>query len=196
MGSVPLCWHSLLLGSILYGMISELHVIIHSDWQKKNQPKQPEGMQWEKEVGSLFFRNSAVPAKVFSIYCLDCSTLFLNICCCLAGQWQGHQKINYTEQKQSLIKVSLQCLWHWFSAVSCQALPVPLSDTRQLNRNIAIASIPIGPADWEGDWFYPYKDGIQHGYCSFSSNIQMPMGEMTVVTSSITSCKDYLLQKK
>lgn len=49
----------------------------HSFWLAKK--RQPRGMQWEKEVASLFFRNSAIPAKDVSIYCLDCSTLFLNM---------------------------------------------------------------------------------------------------------------------
>lgn len=139
----PLCWHSVLLWSTF--MWSFQRNASYHSWLAKTEGEYSEGQVTGR------FRNSAVTAKDSSNYCPVFSTPFLNKCCCLAGQCQGHQGLNHAEQYCSPIKVTFQCLQYWFSAVSCQVLPPPLSDMRQLSRNTTLAPTPNWPAGGKGE---------------------------------------------
>lgn len=88
-GSVSLCWHSCLLWSTLYEMISKCTLSLLRTGGGREQ------------VTGLFFRNSAVAAQDSSNYCpvylIPKQMLLLG----RAGQCQGHQRMNHRATPQS-----------------------------------------------------------------------------------------------
>lgn len=153
------CWAT--LGTSLHGaqfLYGDIHFFCEAHCMKWFQRSAPYHCFWlgrtgggGEQVTGLFFRNSAVAAQDSSNYCPVFSTPFLNKCCYWAGQGSARDTRGWTtEQHHSLMKVTFLCLQYWFSAVSCQVLPPPISDMRQLSRITTCAPTPIRPADWEG----------------------------------------------